>query len=154
MANIEIHVEKGTTKSNIILISILFLIGCFLIGFGIYLQVKANEWIITDATIVEIGTVRHGSSTALDVFVSYVVDEKNYDHVYLQAYETWMKVEDIIQIKYNPLDPWQIQYARQGYYNILYVGGSFSLFLSFLITFFRFIFPKIRKEKFENGLSN
>ena len=149
---VEVHFSgtKLSDKSSIIYCIIFALIGVGVITIAILLQAKASQWISTDATIVDI---QRQLNDSFSVFVDFTVDATPYSHVHLGSFESWMKVGDIVPIKYNPANPYQIEYARQGFYNVFYIIGSFCILLGAAFPTTHFILKKYRKNKFENGFS-
>ncbi len=117
-------------KSNVGVIIVLLIVGCFFTFAGIMLarqDVKFQEQgISTQATITYID--RGDEDDSATVYVTYTVDEAIYTER-LGFYASWMERGQMISILYMPDDPGDIAYPNEGYipHILLSLGGSLCL---------------------------
>lgn len=99
--------DNGKSENNIndnvigIMISLICIVmATVFLAVGISEVVKASRYESVQATITEIETIKKGNDTSNSVYVSYVVNGKDYN-VRLNYWDATMYVGKQVQIKYN-----------------------------------------------------
>lgn len=143
--------DNGKSENNIndnvigIMISLICIVmATVFLAVGISEVVKASRYESVQATITEIEAIKKGNDTSNSVYVSYVVNGKDYN-VRLNYWDATMYVGKQVQIKYNPDYPAEAVSGEISNY-VLWIGlaALFEIVGVFLLIY---SVINIRREK-------
>jgi len=115
-------------KQRIQTIILLFIVGILFTALGIFLLLKntgiimpTKDWIKIDATITDV------NHTTQKTYVSYIVNQIQYNHIQLNEYSSGDTIGQVIRIAYDPSNPANIVCATTTSYILNWIATVFAL---------------------------